>query len=176
MKQRVLGNTGMFVSEFTLGTMMFGAMGNRDYDDSIRIIHKTLDAGINMIDTADVYSNGESEEIVGKALAGRRHEVILATKFGLPMGADSNQQGGSARWIKHAVEDSLRRLRTDYIDLYQIHRPDYHTDISETLSALSDLICDGKVRAIGSSTFPAERIVEAQWAAQRGGYHRFVSE
>jgi len=176
MRYRILGATGISVSEMTLGTMMFGAMGNTDHDDSIRIIHKALDAGINFIDTADVYSRGESEEIVGKALKGRRENVILATKFGLPMGTDVNQQGGSARWIKRAVEDSLHRLGTDYIDLYQIHRPDYNTDISETLSALSDLIHEGKVRAIGSSTFPAEAIVEAQWAAQRGGHHRFLTE
>ncbi|GGG78801.1 aldo/keto reductase [Paenibacillus radicis (ex Gao et al. 2016)] len=176
MKYRILGATGISVSEITLGTMMLGAMGNTDHDDSIRIIHKALDEGINFIDTADVYSMGESEEIVGKALKGRRDHVILATKFGFPMGSDVNQQGGSARWIKRAVEDSLRRLGTDYIDLYQIHRPDYYTDINETLSALSDLIHEGKVRAIGSSTFPAEAIVEAQWAAQQGGHHRFLTE
>ncbi|OBZ18575.1 aldo/keto reductase [Bacillus sp. FJAT-27264] len=176
MKYRILGATGISVSEMTLGTMMFGAMGNTDHDDSIRIIHKALDTGINFIDTADVYSRGESEEIVGKALKGRRENVILATKFGFPMGADVNQQGGSARWIKRAAEDSLRRLGTDYIDLYQIHRPDYNTDINETLSALSDLIHEGKVRAIGSSTFPAEAIAESQWAAQRGGHHRFLTE
>ncbi|MCL6458066.1 MAG: aldo/keto reductase [Gorillibacterium sp.] len=176
MKYRILGRTGMSVSEFALGTMMFGAMGNPDHDDSIRIIHTALDAGINFIDTADVYSRGESEEIIRKALKGRRQEVILATKFGLPMGADANQRGGSARWIKLEIENSLRRLGTDYIDLYQIHRPDPNTDISETLSALSDLIRSGKVRAIGSSTFPAELIVEAQWAAQQGGHHRFLTE
>jgi aryl-alcohol dehydrogenase-like predicted oxidoreductase len=176
MKRRILGGTGMSVSEFALGAMMFGAMGNRDHDESVRMIHTALDAGINFIDTSDVYSQGESEEIVGKALAGRRDDVVLATKFGLPMGSDANQGGGSPRWIKRAVEDSLRRLGTDHLDLYQMHRPDPATDLDETLSALSDLIRAGKVRAIGSSTFPAELIVEAQWAADRGGHHRFRTE
>ncbi|WP_422664803.1 aldo/keto reductase [Acrocarpospora corrugata] len=140
------------------------------------MIHTALDAGINFIDTADVYSRGESEEIVGKALKARRDDVVLATKFALPMGPDANQRGGSPRWIKRAVEDSLRRLGTDYIDLYQMHRPDPDTDIDETLSALSDLVRSGKVRAIGSSTFPAELIVEAQWTADKGGHHRFRTE
>jgi aryl-alcohol dehydrogenase-like predicted oxidoreductase len=176
MKYRIFGGTGMSVSEFALGTMMFGAMGNPDHDESVRIIHTALDAGINFIDTADVYSKGESEEIVGKALKGRRDEVVLATKFGLPMGPDANQSGGSPRWIIRAVEDSLRRLGTDYIDLFQIHRPDPNTDIDETLSALSDLIRSGKVRAIGASTFPAELIVEAQWAADKRGHRRFLTE
>ncbi|NBD23190.1 aldo/keto reductase [Paenibacillus glycinis] len=176
MKRRILGVTGISVSEFTLGAMMFGTMGNADHDDSVRMIHSALDAGINFIDTADVYSRGESEEIVGKALKGRRDDAVLATKFGLPMGPDANHRGGSARWIKRAVDDSLRRLGTDYIDLYQIHRPDYDTDLNETLAALSDLIRAGKVRAIGSSTFPAELIVEAQWAARQGGHHRFLTE
>jgi len=176
MKRRILGGTGMSVSEFALGAMMFGALGNSDHDESVRMIHTALDAGINFIDTSDVYSQGESEEIVGKALEGRRDDVVLATKFGLPMGSDANQGGGSPRWIKRAVEDSLRRLGTDHLDLYQMHRPDPSTDIDETLSALSDLIRAGKVRAIGSSTFPAELIVEAQWAADRGGHHRFRTE
>ena len=166
----------MSVSEFALGAMMFGAMGNADHDDSVRIIHRALDAGINFVDTADVYSGGESEEIVGKALKGRREDVVLATKFALPMGSDANQAGGSPRWIKRAVEDSLRRLGTDYIDLYQMHRPDRNTDIGETLAALSDLVRSGKVRAIGSSTFPTELMVEAQWAAEKGGHHRFRTE
>lgn len=176
MKIRNLGATGIAVSEMTLGTMMFGAMGNTNHDDCVKIIHRALEAGINFIDTADVYSQGESEMIIGKALKGRRDSVVLATKFGLPMGQDPNQKGASPRWIKRAVEDSLRRLGTDYIDVYQLHRPDYNTDISETLSALSDLIREGKVRTIGSSTFPAELIVEAQWASQRGGHHRFLTE
>jgi aryl-alcohol dehydrogenase-like predicted oxidoreductase len=176
MERRILGGTGMSVSEFALGTMMFGAMGNTDHDESIRMIHTALDAGINFVDTADVYSRGESEEIVGKALKGRRDEVVLATKFGLPMGTDPNNRGGSRRWIVRAVEDSLRRLGTDHIHLYQMHRPDYDTDLDETLSALSELVRSGKVRAIGSSTFPAEKVVEAQWTADRRGHERFRTE
>ncbi|HEY0260653.1 MAG TPA: aldo/keto reductase [Lacisediminihabitans sp.] len=176
MKRVILGATGLSVSQFALGAMMFGPMGNPDHDESIRIIHRALDAGINVIDTADVYSAGESEEIVGAALKGRRDEVVLATKFGLPMGEDPNRSGGSRRWMTRAVEDSLRRLGTDYIDLYQLHRFDYRTDVGETLSALTDLVRSGKVRAIGSSTFPAEKIVEAQWAADRHGYQRFLTE
>lgn len=164
------------MSEFALGAMMFGRMGNEDHDASVRIIHSALDAGINIVDTADVYSLGESEQIVGKALKGRRDDVILATKFGLPMGEDPNLGGGSRRWIIRAVEDSLRRLDTDYIDLYQMHREDHDTPIEETLSALSDLVTAGKIRAFGSSTYRAEKIVEAQWAAERTGLHRFVTE
>jgi len=166
----------MSVSEFALGTMMLGAMGNTDHDESVRMIHTALDAGINFVDTADVYSGGESEEIVGRALKGRRDDVVLATKFSLPMGPDANQRGGSPRWVARAVENSLRRLGTDHIDLYQMHRPDPDTDIDETLSALSDLVHSGKVRAIGSSLFPPEQIVEAQWTAQRRGHHRFRTE
>ena len=176
MRHRTLGGTGISVSELALGTMMFGPMGNPDHDESIRMIHTALDAGINVVDTADVYSQGESEEIVGKALKGRRDDIVLATKFALPMGAGANHHGGSPRWIKRAVEDSLRRLGTDHIDLYQMHRPDWQTDLDETLAALSDLIRSGKVRAIGSSTFPAELIVEAQWVADRRGHHRFRTE
>ena len=152
--------------------MMFGAMGNSDRGETTRIIHKALDAGINFIDTADAYSQGESEEIVGKALKERRDSVILSTKAYHPMGKDPNQQGGSRRWITRAVEDSLRRLQTDYIDLYQLHRPVPDTDIEETLSVLSDLMRAGKVRAIGTSTFPAAEIVEAQWVAERRGLAR----
>lgn len=176
MKYRILGGSGISVSEFALGTMMFGAMGNPDHDESIRMIHTALDAGINFIDTADVYSVGESESIVGKALKGRRDDVVLATKFGLPMGKDANQGGGSPRWIIRALEDSLRRLGTDYIDLYQMHRPDPNTDIDETLSVLSDLVRSGKIRAIGASTFPAELIAQAQWSADKHGHHRFLTE
>jgi aryl-alcohol dehydrogenase-like predicted oxidoreductase len=176
MKRRILGGTGISVSEFALGTMMFGAMGNTDHDESVRMIHTALDAGVNFVDTADVYSGGESEEIVGKALKGRRDDVVLATKFALPMGPDANDAGGSRRWITRAVENSLRRLGTDHIDLYQMHRADPVTDIDETLSALSDLIRSGKVRAIGSSLFPAGQIVEAQWVAERRGHHRFRTE
>src|SRR6202451_415890 len=173
MERRVLGGTGISVSGVALGTMMLGAQGNTDHDESIRMIHAALDAGINCVDTADVYSRGESEEIVGKALAGRRDKVVLATKFGLPVGGDPNRQGASPRWIARAVEDRLRRLGPDYLDLYQQHRPDSQTDLDETLGALSDLIRAGKVRAIGSSTFPAHLVVEAQWVAERRGQHRF---
>lgn len=156
--------------------MMLGAIGNTDHEDSIRIVHRALDAGINFVDTADRYSQGESEEIVGKALKGRRDDVVLATKFWGPMGEDPNRQGGSRRWIITAVEDSLRRLQTDHLDLYQLHRPDPDTDIEETLSALSDLVRSGKVRAIGSSAMPASDIVEAQWVAQRRGLQPFRTE
>ena len=176
MQYRTLGRTGIKVSPYCLGAMMFGAMGNRDHDDCIRIIHKALDSGINFIDTADRYSRGESEEIVGKALKGRRDNVVLATKVHGPMGEDPNQQGNSRRWIMRAVEASLRRLQTDHIDLYQIHRPSPETDIEETLPALTDLMRAGKVRAIGSSTFPASEIVEAQWVAERRGLARFRTE
>lgn len=176
MKRRILGATGISVSEFALGAMMFGAMGNPDHEDSVRIIHSALDAGINLIDTADVYSRGESEEIVGKAIRNRRDEVVLASKFGLPMGDDPNQRGASRRWITKALEDSLRRLGTDYLDLYQLHRPDHDTNVEETLSTLSDLVQAGKIRAFGSSMFPAETIVEAQWAAERRSTHRFLTE
>jgi aryl-alcohol dehydrogenase-like predicted oxidoreductase len=177
MEHRPLGRTGVSVSKFCLGAMMFGDWGNKDHDESIRIIHRALDSGINFIDTADVYSQGESEEIVGKALAdGRRDDIILATKFHGAMGDDPNRQGSSRRWIIREVEDSLRRLGTDWIDLYQVHRPRTDTDIEETLSALSDLVHQGKVRYIGSSTFPASQIVEAQWVARERHLRRFVTE
>ncbi|MDR3527548.1 MAG: aldo/keto reductase [Rhizomicrobium sp.] len=176
MQYRSLGKTGIKVSPYCLGAMMFGSLANADHDDCIRIIHKALDAGINVIDTADRYSSGESEEIVGKALKGRRDKIVLATKVYGPMGDDPNQQGTSRRWIMQAVDASLRRLQTDHIDLYQIHRPAPDTDIEETLSALTDLMRAGKVRAIGSSTFPASEIVEAQWVAERRSLARFRSE
>ena len=176
MRYRTLGRTGIQVSPYCLGAMMFGAIGNPDHDDSIRIIHKSLDAGINFVDTADMYSRGESEEIVGKALKGRRDNVVLATKVNGAMGDDPNERGISRRWIIAEVENSLRRLQTDYIDLYQIHRPDPTADIEETLSALTDLIRSGKVRAIGSSTMPASDMVEAQWASERRGLERFRTE
>jgi aryl-alcohol dehydrogenase (NADP+) len=176
MQYRTLGKTGIKVSPYCLGAMMFGAAGNPDHDEGVRIIHKALDAGINFIDTADAYSRGESEEIVGKALKGRRDNVVLATKAHLPMGDDPNQQGNSRRWLTREVEDSLRRLQTDHIDLYQIHRPAPDTDIEETLSALTDLMRAGKVRAIGSSTFPVSEIIEAQWIAERRGLARFRTE
>ena len=176
MRHRSLGTTGVKVSPLCLGTMMFGAIGNRDHDDSIRIIHRALDAGINFVDTADVYSNGESEEIVGKALAGRRDDVVLATKFHGGMGDDVNQRGNSRRWIVREVENSLRRLGTDHIDVYQVHRPEPNTDIDDTLSTLSDLVHQGKIRYLGSSTFPADAIVEAQWVAEKRGHERFRCE
>jgi aryl-alcohol dehydrogenase-like predicted oxidoreductase len=176
MHYRTLGRTGIQVSPYCLGTMMFGAIGNPDHDDSIRIIHKALDAGINFVDTADMYSHGESEEIIGKALKGRRDDVVLATKVWGPMGNDPNQRGNSRRWIITEVENSLRRLQTDHIDLYQVHRPDPTVDVEETLSALTDLVRSGKVRTIGSSCFPASDIVEAQWAAERRGLERFRTE
>jgi aryl-alcohol dehydrogenase (NADP+) len=176
MQMRTLGRSGVQVSEFCLGAMMFGPWGEPDHDECARITHRALDAGINFIDTADVYSAGESEEIVGKAIAGRRDEVVLATKFFAPMGTTPNMHGGSRRWIMQEVENSLRRLDTDYIDLYQIHRPDDHADIDETLGALSDLVHQGKVRYLGHSTFPAEYIVEAQWASERRNRERFVCE
>jgi aryl-alcohol dehydrogenase-like predicted oxidoreductase len=177
MEMRTLGRTGVKVSPLCLGAMMFGAWGNTDHDDSIRIIHRALDAGINFVDTADVYSGGESEEIVGKALAdGRRDDIVLATKAHGVMGEDPNQQGNSRRWLVREVEASLTRLGTDYIDLYQIHRPSPDTDIDDTLGALTDLVHAGKVRYIGSSTFPAHEIVEAQYVARDRGRERFVTE
>jgi aryl-alcohol dehydrogenase-like predicted oxidoreductase len=176
MRYRSLGTTGVKVSPLCLGAMMFGAWGNRDHDDSVRVIHRALDAGINFVDTADVYSAGESEEIVAKAIAGRRDEVVLATKFHAPMGEGPNKGGNSRRWVVRAVEDSLRRLGTDHIDLYQVHRPEPDTDIDDTLSALSDLVRAGKVLYLGSSTFPADAVVEAQWVAERRGHERFRVE
>jgi aryl-alcohol dehydrogenase-like predicted oxidoreductase len=176
MEQRQLGRTGVSVSKLCLGAMMFGDWGTKDHDESIRIIHRALDAGINFVDTADVYSHGESEEIVGKALAGRRDEVVLATKVHSPMDDDPSHRGNSRRWIMREVEDSLRRLGTDWIDVYQIHRPDPATDIDETLGALTDLVQAGKVRYIGHSTFPASAIVEAQWTARDRGREQFRSE
>jgi len=176
MERRLLGRTGVSVSKLCLGAMMLGSWGNTDHDDSIRIVHAALDAGINFIDTADVYGPRDSEEIVGKALKGRRDDVVLATKFHGSMGDDPNQQGASRRWIIREVEDSLRRLQTEWIDLYQLHRPRTDTDIEETLGALTDLVRQGKVRYIGHSTFPASQIVEARWVARERGLERFVTE
>jgi aryl-alcohol dehydrogenase-like predicted oxidoreductase len=177
MKLHSLGRTGINVSPLCLGAMMFGAWGNPDHDESIRIIHRALDAGINFIDTADVYSQGESELIVGKALSSiDRSRVVVATKVHGNMGDDPNAQGNSRRWIIAECDNSLRRLGLDYIDLYQIHRPDESVDIDETLGALSDLVHAGKIRSFGSSTFPAEQIVEAQWVAERRGRERFRTE
>ena len=176
MEHRPFGRTGVRVSPLCLGAMMFGGWGNPDHDESIAVIHAALDAGINFIDTADVYSRGESEEIVAKAIQGRRDDIVLATKVHGTMGDDANMQGNSRRWIIRECEESLRRLDTDYIDLYQIHRPEPGTDIEETLGALSDLVHQGKVRYLGSSTYPASQIVEAQWAAERRNLERFVCE
>jgi aryl-alcohol dehydrogenase-like predicted oxidoreductase len=175
MQYRALGRSGIKVSPYCLGAMMFGAIRNPDHDESICIIHKALDFGINFIDTADAYNRGESKEIVGKALKGRRDNIV-ATKAHRPIGDDPNQQGNSRRWFMLEVDASLRRLQTDYIDLYQIHRPSPDTDIEETLSALTDLMHAGKVRAIGSSTFPVSEIVEAQWVAERRGLAHFHTE
>lgn len=174
MHYRPLGRTGIEVSPFALGAMMFSSFGNSDQADVDRIVGRALDAGVNLVDTADAY--GDSEEMVGLALKGRRDEVVLASKFSRPIGEDVNHQGGSRRWIMTAVENSLRRLQTDHLDLYQMHRPDPRTDIDETLSALTDLVRSGKVRAIGSSDMPAAEIVEAQWVAERRGLERFRTE
>jgi aryl-alcohol dehydrogenase-like predicted oxidoreductase len=174
MKYRALGRTGVHVSPFALGAMMFSSFGGNDQAAVDRMMGRALDAGINLIDTADVY--GDSEEMVGRALRGRRDEVVLASKFALPLGDDPLRRGGSRRWIIAAVEDSLRRLQTDHLDLYQMHRPDPRTDIEETLSALTDLVHSGKVRMIGSSDRPASEMVEAQWVAERRGLERFRVE
>jgi aryl-alcohol dehydrogenase-like predicted oxidoreductase len=176
MDYRPLGRTGVQVSPLCLGAMMFGPWGNDDRTDSIRIIHRALEAGINFVDTADVYSGGVSEEIVGEALEGRRDDVFLATKFFMPMSDDPNQRGGSRRWLIREAENSLRRLNTDYIDLYQVHRPSPDTDVEETLGALTDLVRQGKVRYIGSSSYAGSQIVEAQWASRERILERFVTE
>lgn len=172
----MLGRSGIRVSVHCLGAMMFGQWGNPDHDDCITMMHRAFDAGINFVDTADVYSAGESEEIVGKGVRGRRDDVVIATKFMGVMGAAPNRADGSRRWIMRACEDSLRRLGTDHIDLYQMHRPSNLADIDEALGALSDLVHQGKVRSIGHSTFPPDYIVEAQWTAERRVRERFVSE
>ena len=177
MEQRPLGRTGMSVSQLCLGAMMLGEAGTADHDEAIRIVHRALDAGVAFIDTADVHAAGESEEIVGKALAGgRRDDVVLATKGGLPFGPGPNERGWSRRWLTRAVDASLRRLRTDWIDLYQVHRLDPHADVDETLGVLSDLVRAGKIRAIGHSGVPASQIVEAQWVAETRGRERFRTE
>jgi aryl-alcohol dehydrogenase (NADP+) len=176
MERRILGGTGISVSEYAFGAMMLGQWGNPDHEEGVRMLHTALDAGVNFWDTADMYSGGENEQIVGKALKGRRDEVVLATKGFFPMGADPNRGGLSRRWLTRALDDSLRRLDTDYVDLYQVHRPDPTTDIEETLSVLSDFVRAGKVRAVGSSDFPAEQIVEAQWVAEKRGLVRFRAE
>ena len=176
MERRILGGTGVSVSKYCFGAGMFGYFGNADVAECQRMVDMAIDSGINYFDTSDVYSHGESETILGKALKGKREDIILATKFGLPMDDDPNHRGTSRRWIMEEVENSLRRLDTDYIDLYQVHRPDVTVDIDETLGALSDLIQQGKVRMIGSSTFPAEQIVEAHWCSEQRGREKFRSE
>lgn len=176
MQYRPLGRTGVQVSPLCLGAMMFGPWGNDDHADATRIIHRALDAGINFVDTADVYSNGVSEEIVGEAIKGRRDDVFLATKFFMPMSENPNERGGSRLWIVREVENSLRRLGTDHIDLYQVHRPSPDTDVEETLGTLTDLVRQGKVRYIGSSSYSGSQIVEAQWASRERNLERFVTE
>jgi aryl-alcohol dehydrogenase (NADP+) len=169
MEYRQLGSTGVRVSRFALGAMVLGAWGNRDREECVRIIHRALDAGINLVDTADVYGDGDNEEIVGRAIANRRDDVVLATKFHGAMGTDVNQRGNSRRWIMQAIDGSLRRLGVDHVDLYQIHRPDPETPIDETVEALGDLVRSGKIRYWGTSTFPADELVETRWAAARRG-------
>ncbi len=176
MNYRTLGTTGIEVSEFCLGAMMFGDWGNSDEAECVRMVHAALDAGVNFVDTADVYSQGVSEQITGKALKGRRDDVVLATKVHGQMGEGRNRQGNSRMWITREVEDSLRRLQTDHIDLYQIHRPEPDTDHEETLGVLTDLQRQGKIRYAGSSTYPAWMVVEAHWTAERRGLSRFVCE
>jgi aryl-alcohol dehydrogenase-like predicted oxidoreductase len=176
MEYRKLGSTGVEVSAFCLGTMMFGSRGNPDHAESIRIIHRALDSGINFVDTADVYSQGESEEIVGKALMGRRDEVVLATKMHGPMGEGRNRRGNSRLWMSRAVEESLARLNTDHIDLYQIHRPDSSTALEDTLEGLATLVTQGKIRYAGCSTFPAWQIVESRWHSERHNLDGFRCE
>ena len=176
MEYRILGSTGVTVSKFCFGAGMFGYFGNSDEKECTRMVDRAIDAGINYFDTSDVYSHGESETILGKALKGKREDIILATKFALPMDDNPNHRGTSRRWIMQEVENSLRRLDTDYIDLYQVHRPDGTVDIDETLGALSDLVQQGKVRMIGTSTFPAEQLVEAHWCSEKRNRERFHTE
>jgi aryl-alcohol dehydrogenase-like predicted oxidoreductase len=176
MKYRLLGGTGLRVSEYTLGTLSFGSDGNTDEAECIRIVHTALDRGINFIDTADTYSQGEAEQIVGRAIAGRRDKIVLATKFRLPAGDGQNEQGGSRYWIMTQVENSLRRLGTDHIDLYQMHRPDLQTDLDETLEALTNLVTQGKVRYLGCSTFPSWYLAETQAVSRLRQLSRFVNE
>mgnify|MGYP001273261044 CR=1 FL=1 len=176
MEMRVLGRSGVNISKFGFGSGMFGYFANSDQKECSAMVHKAIEAGINYFDCSDSYSYGEAETILGKALKGKRNDVVLATKFSLPFGDGPNQKGASRVWIHKAVDASLKRLNTDYIDLYQVHRPDASTDIDETLGALSDLVHSGKIRLLGSSTFPAEQIVEAQWASERRNRERFLVE
>ncbi|NKX86287.1 aldo/keto reductase [Nocardia coubleae] len=176
MQYRTLGRTGVQVSTLALGAMNFGRIGNTGQDEATAIVDAAIEAGINLIDTADAYSDGQSEEMVGKAIAGRRDDLVIATKAYLPMGEDPNRRGSSRRWLVTALEDSLRRLDVDHVDLYQIHRWDPNTSDEETLSALTDLQRAGKIRYFGSSTFPAYRIVQAQWSAREHHLSRYVTE
>ncbi|MBU8860806.1 MULTISPECIES: aldo/keto reductase [unclassified Micromonospora] len=176
MQYRTLGRTGVQVSALALGAMNLGPIGGTTQEEATALVGTALDAGINLIDTADVYGNGLSEEMVGRAIAGRRDEVVLATKAALPMGEDRNRRGGSRRWLVTALEDSLHRLGVDHVDLYQIHRWDPATSDEETLSALTDLRQAGKIRYFGTSTYPAHRLVEAQWAAREHHLGRYVTE
>ncbi len=176
MQYRTLGRTGVQVSTLALGAMNFGQIGRTTQDEATAIVDAALVAGINLIDTADMYSGGESETMVGKAIAGRRDDIVLATKATMPMGDERNHQGSSRRWLITALDNSLRRLGVDHIDLYQIHRWDPRTSDEETLAALTDLQRAGKIRYFGSSTFPAYRLVQAQWAAREGHLGRYVTE
>ena len=176
MQYRTLGRTGVQVSTLSLGAMNFGAIGQTTQQDATAIVDAALEAGVNLIDTADFYSQGQSEEMVGRAIAGRREDVVLATKAFLPMGAERNHRGSSRRWLISALDASLIRLGVDHVDLYQVHRWDPSTTDEETLSALTDLQRAGKIRYFGSSTFPAYRIVQAQWAAREHHLGRYVTE
>jgi aryl-alcohol dehydrogenase-like predicted oxidoreductase len=176
MQYRTLGRTGVQVSTLVLGAMNFGALGRTTQDEATALVDTALEAGINLIDTADAYSAGESEEMVGKAIAGRRDDVVLATKAFLPMGEERNHRGSSRRWLVAELDASLRRLGVDHVDLYQVHRWDPTTSDEETLAALTDLQRAGKIRYFGSSTFPAYRIVAAQWAAREHHLSRYVTE
>ncbi|CDR17466.1 aldo/keto reductase [Streptomyces iranensis] len=176
MQYRTLGRTGVQVSSLALGAMNFGRIGRTGQGEATALVDAALEAGINLIDTADMYSAGESEEMVGKAIAGRRDGIVLATKAGMPMGDEPNHRGGSRRWLVTELDNSLRRLGVDHVDLYQIHRWDPATSDEETLSALTDLQRAGKIRYFGSSTFPAYRVVQAQWAAREHHLSRYVTE
>ena len=176
MQYRTLGRTGIRVSTLALGAMNFGAIGRTTQDEATAIVDAALAGGINLVDTADMYGQGESEVMVGKAIAGRRDDLVLATKAAMPMGDERNHRGSSRRWLVTALDNSLRRLDVDHVDLYQIHRWDPATSDEETLSALTDLQRAGKIRAFGSSTFPAYRIVQAQWAAREHHLGRYVTE
>ncbi|RMB87035.1 aldo/keto reductase [Streptomyces shenzhenensis] len=176
METRILGGTGLPVSVFGFGAMNLGTWGGTDQADADRLVGQALDAGITLFDTADIYSFGESEQLLGKALGARRDDIVLATKGRNSVGDDPLTGGASRRWLYKAVENSLRRLGTDYIDLYQVHRPDWATDHDETLAALTDLQREGKIRSFGSSTYPAHAVVEAQWIARDLSLTRFTTE